>query len=186
MPVSLVVGLGNPGPDHARNRHNAGFLVLAALGAPLGPGLGGRFGRASIGGRDVVLLEPHGFMNRSGLAVAAAMERFGVPLGDVLVVHDELDLPLGTVRLKRGGGTGGHNGLKSIVAACGGPDFDRLRVGIGRPVEGTVVDWVLGDFTETEGARLASVLEDATRALTMAVVDGTDVAMNVVNARTRD
>ncbi len=181
--IALVVGLGNPGPDYARHRHNVGFRLVEALDVPLRPGLGGRWGVARVGDREVVVLTPHTWMNRSGLAVRAAMEHFEIPLEGVLVVHDELDLPFGIVRLKRGGGTGGHNGLKSVVAECGGPEFDRLRIGIGRPVEGTVVDWVLGDFSESEGAALAGVLDDATRALTMAVVDGTDVAMNVVNAR---
>ncbi|MEZ4337256.1 MAG: aminoacyl-tRNA hydrolase [Sandaracinaceae bacterium] len=184
--IALVVGLGNPGPDHARQRHNVGFHLLASLGAALRPGLGGRWGTARIGDREVVLLEPHTFMNLSGRAVRRAMERFEIALEDVLVVHDDLDLPFGTVRLKRGGGAGGHNGLKSIVAECGGPGFDRLRIGIGRPVEGTVVDWVLGDFSESEGAELPGVLDDATRALTMAVADGTDVAMNLINVRATD
>lgn len=184
--IELVVGLGNPGPDHARNRHNVGFRLIEALGVELRPGLGGRFGRARIGDRDVAVLVPHTWMNLSGRSVRAAMAHFEVLLEDVLVVHDELDLPFGDVRLKRGGGTGGHNGLKSVIAECGGPGFDRLRIGIGRPDEGSVVDWVLGDFSESEGAALPAVLQDATRALTMAVVDGTDVAMNVVNARPRD
>ncbi|MBX3275778.1 MAG: aminoacyl-tRNA hydrolase [Sandaracinaceae bacterium] len=181
--IELVVGLGNPGPGYAKNRHNVGFRIVAPLASAWAPAFGGRFARAPVGGRDVALLMPETYMNRSGASVVRAMEHLGVALDAVLVVHDELDLPLGALRLKRGGGTGGHNGLGSIVAAAGGPGFDRLRVGIGRPPEGAVVDWVLGDFSESEGARLASVLDDATRALTMAVVDGTVAAMNVVNVR---
>lgn len=134
-------------------------------------------------GRPIVLLEPHTYMNHSGRSVAAALEHFGFALNEVLVVHDDLDLPLGRLRLKRAGGTGGHNGLKSIVAECGGRDFDRLRVGIGRPEEGSIVDWVLGDFPASEGAALDDVLQDATRVLAAAVAQGTIRAMNSVNAR---
>ena len=184
-----MVGLGNPGPEYEGNRHNVGFMVLDALieGSGVEPKevLGGRSVRLRLEGHDVVLLEPSTFMNGSGRAVVAAMDAQGIELGQVLVVHDDLDLPLGTIRLKRGGGAGGHNGLKSIIAECGGPDFDRLRVGIGRPEVGPIIDWVLGDFRESEGAALDDVLQDATRAVVAVVVDGTPVAMNTVNARKR-
>ncbi len=184
-----MVGLGNPGPAYEANRHNVGFMVLDALiegsTAEWTEAIGGRSTRLRLEGHDVVLLEPSTFMNRSGRSVAAMMGSLDVELDRVLVVHDDLDLPLGTVRLKRGGGAGGHNGLKSIIAECGGPGFDRLRVGIGRPDVGSVIDWVLGDFAQSEGATLDDVLRDATRAVRAVVVDGTSVAMNTVNARIR-
>jgi len=180
-----VVGLGNPGPRYEANRHNVGFMVVEELGAALGDGLGGRWGRASVEGHEVAVLFPHTFMNRSGLAVAAALDALGLRLDEVLVVHDDLDLPFGVVKLKRGGGTGGHNGLKSIVAECGGGGFDRLRIGIGRPREGSIVDWVLGDFEQSDGATLNDVLDDSARAIALAVAEGVPEAMGTVNARAK-
>jgi len=184
-----VVGLGNPGPDYEANRHNAGFMVLDAVvhgsSSVWDEAFGGRAATIRLEGHGVVLLEPFTFMNLSGRSVSAAMSALDIDLDRVLVVHDDLDLPLGTVRLKRGGGTGGHNGLKSVVAECGGPGFDRLRIGVGRPEEGSIVDWVLGDFSKSEGALLDDVLQDATRALSAVLVDGTSVAMVTVNARAK-
>lgn len=187
--MHLVVGLGNPGPRYAKNRHNVGFMVVEALGAAAGASFrekfSGRFAKVSLRGRDVVLLEPGTFMNRSGDAVREAMGFFRVPLADLLVVHDELDLAFGTVKLKQGGGTAGHNGLRSIVAQCGGPEFARLRVGIGRPEVGTVHDWVLSDFSPPASAELPSVLDEATRAVEAVIVEGISAAMNTVNARAK-
>lgn len=184
----LVAGLGNPGPKYAKNRHNVGFMVVERLAGP-GPWrekYKGRFARVRLGGEDVVLLEPLTFMNLSGESVQAAMQFFKVPPDRLLVVHDELDLPFGTVRLKKGGGVAGHNGLKSIVQHCGGPGFARLRVGIGRPERGAVESHVLSDFSSEEGAALEDVLNDATRAVEAVLAEGLSAAMNAVNARDRD
>jgi len=183
--VFLVVGLGNPGPKYARNRHNVGFMVVERLAGsePFRDKLKGRFARTRLAGEDAVLLEPLTFMNLSGESVQAAMQFFKVPLERVLVVHDELDLPFETVRLKKGGGAAGHNGLKSIIQHCGGPDFLRLRVGIGRPERGAVQGHVLSDFSSDEGARLPDVLEDAARAVNAVLEVGVSAAMNRVNAR---
>ena len=193
----LFVGLGNPGPKYAANRHNVGFMVVERLAGaepfreklPFRVQLQGRFAKVRLAGEDVVLLEPLTFMNDSGESVQAAMACFEVPLERVLVVHDELDLPFETVRLKRGGGAAGHNGLKSIIQHCGGPDFLRLRVGIGRPERGAVYQHVLSDFSSDpssdEGARLPDVLEDATRAAKAVIEVGISAAMNEVNARNR-
>lgn len=180
-----MVGLGNPGPRYEANRHNVGFMVVEELGAELREGLGGLWGRASVDGREIAVLLPHTFMNRSGVAVAAALEALDLRLDEVLVVHDDLDLPFGVVKLKRGGGAGGHNGLKSIIARCGDPGFDRLRIGIGRPAEGSIVDWVLGDFEESDGGALNGVLDESTRAIAIAVAEGTSQAMSSVNARAK-
>lgn len=184
--MHLIVGLGNPGPKYAGHRHNVGFMVADRLG---GPGaawrekLKGRFAKVRVGGEDAVLLEPLTYMNLSGESVQEAMRFFKVPLERVLVVHDELDLPFGTLRLKRGGGAAGHNGLKSIIQHCGGPDFVRLRIGIGRPERGPVQKWVLSDFSSEEGAALEDVLNDATRAVTAVLADGLPEAMKAVNTR---
>ncbi len=188
--MHLVVGLGNPGPSYANNRHNVGFMVVDRLagsaGADLRSKFDGRFAKVRIAGEDVVLLEPLTFMNRSGESVQAAMRFFKVTLSGVLVVHDELDLPFGTVRLKRGGGVAGHNGLRSVVQHCGGPDFGRVRIGIGRPARGRPEGWVLGDFDADQSASLPDVLEDAARAVEAAVGEGLSAAMNSVNTRKRD
>ncbi len=188
--MHLVVGLGNPGPAYARNRHNVGFMLVdrlaGAAGVELREKLKGRFAKARIAGQDVVLLEPLTFMNRSGESVQAAMRFFEVALADVIVVHDELDLPFGTVRLKSGGGIAGHNGLRSIVQPCGGPEFVRLRIGIGRPPQGSPDGWVLGDFDADQSASLDVVLNDAARAVTAVVAEGVSAAMNALNVRKKD
>ena len=186
----LVVGLGNPGSRYARTRHNVGWGVVERLAsrwsAPdMREKLGGRFTKTRAGDEDVVLLEPLTFMNRSGESVQQAMRFFDVPLERVVVVHDELDLALGDVRVKSAGGAGGHNGLKSIIAPCGGPGFVRVRLGIGRPPVGTTESWVLGEFSAEESARVADVLEDAALATEVVVREGPDVAQNRFNRRDR-
>ena len=143
----------------------------------------GGFAQVSVAGRSVAVLCPWTYMNDSGRSVAAAMQALELAHEQVLVVHDELDLPFGTVRLKLGGGTGGHRGLKSIVRETGGADFGRLRIGVGRPEVGSIVEWVLGDFAQSDGQPLDDVLKDATRALNAAVAGGIRLAMNTVNAR---
>lgn len=185
--MHLVVGLGNPGRRYAGHRHNVGFRVIERLaaGAPFRRAHEGRAAEVQLAGRAVTLLEPLTYMNRSGESVHAAMLALDVPLEHVLVVHDELDLPFGSLRLKSGGGAAGHNGLKSIIAACGA-DFGRLRIGVGRPPEGPLEDWVLSDFDEGEGARLEDVLNDAARAARAVVEGGLTAAMNAVNVRKRD
>lgn len=185
--MHLVAGLGNPGPKYAKNRHNVGFMVIDRLAAAAGVELRARHrGRAAkirLGGRDALLLEPLTYMNRSGESVREAMQLYQVPLASLIVVHDELDLPFGTVRLKQGGGAAGHNGLASIVEGCGGPDFVRLRIGIGRPPHGSVHDWVLGDFDPIESASLPDVLQLAPRALEAVIAEGISAAMNTFNVR---
>lgn len=185
--MHLVVGLGNPGRRYAGHRHNVGFRVVERLAgdAELRPAWKGRAARVRLAGEEVVLLQPLTYMNSSGESVEEAMRELEVPLENVLVVHDELDLPFGTLRLKRGGGAAGHNGLKSIIARCGA-DFARLRIGIGRPPEGPIEEWVLSDFDEGESARLEDVLNDAARAVEAVVAEGLTAAMNAVNVRKRD
>ena len=167
-PIQLVVGLGNPGPEYAQTRHNAGFWFVDELVA----GHGGLFRadnrfrgevcRVRVAGRDCRLLKPTTFMNHSGQSVAALVNYYRVPRDAVLVVHDELDLPPGTVRLKQGGGHGGHNGLRDILKALGGADFWRLRVGIGHPGDSRqVVDYVLGRPSKEERSQIEEALSRA-------------------------
>ena len=193
----LVVGLGNPGPGYAGNRHNVGAMVLDRLAAELGGRFSSHKGVADVlearlaplggvPGPRVVLGRPRGYMNLSGGPVSALARFFRIPPQQLLVVHDELDLPFGEVRLKRGGGEGGHNGLRSVSQSLGTRDYCRARVGIGRP-PGRMdpADFVLRDFSSAERTELAVILVEAADAVTGVVRDGWDRAQNVVNTRER-
>lgn len=154
--MKLLVGLGNPGNEYTDTRHNAGFMVvdevrLAAGMAAWKAGFKGLVAKGKVAGEDVVLLKPQTFMNLSGASVQAAMAFYKVAAKDVLVVHDELDIPLAQVKFKVGGGDAGHNGLKSITGALGTAEYARLRFGIGRPVhKAQVSDYVLHRFDADE------------------------------------
>jgi PTH1 family peptidyl-tRNA hydrolase len=153
MSIRLIVGLGNPGAEYEQTRHNAGFWLVDNLAQAQGRNLAreSRFqalaGKTVIAGQEVWLLEPQTFMNRSGLSVGGLARFYKIAAEEVLVVHDELDLAPGVARLKKGGSSGGHNGLKDISAALGTPDYWRLRIGIGHPrelnLQQAVVDFVL-------------------------------------------
>jgi PTH1 family peptidyl-tRNA hydrolase len=186
--MHLVVGLGNPGPKYAGNRHNVGFMVVDRLASRLGAPpfkekFKGVFTKAPLGADDVVLLKPMTYMNVSGESAQPAAAFFRVALEQLVVVHDELDLPFGTLRLKVGGGTAGHNGLKSLQQQLGDPGFVRLRFGIGRPRSGSPVSYVLGDFDGSERAELPDLLDRAADALETVVREGAAAAMNSVNQR---
>ncbi|MBI5533659.1 MAG: aminoacyl-tRNA hydrolase [Deltaproteobacteria bacterium] len=187
----LVVGLGNPGSRYARNRHNAGFEIVAALADRIGAGgwrdkFHGEFTRGLMGDTEALLLRPMTFMNASGRSVRAAMTFFRVEVADLIVVHDELDLPFGTLRLKVGGGHAGHNGLRSTFQEIGSGDFVRLRVGIGRPPpgwSGDVADWVLSDMPPDERAAFPEIVQKAVKSLLDIGEKGLTAATNALNAR---
>lgn len=186
----LVVGLGNPGGKYAHNRHNVGFMVVDRLAERLrAPAFREKFSGvfARVASPDVVLLKPLTYMNLSGESVQAAMKFFKVSLPEVIVIHDELDLPFGDNRIKVGGGTAGHNGLKSMLQHCGGDGFARLRIGIGRPRSekgaDAVVSHVLGDFSSSERTELPSVLDHAALGVESILDKGVAQAMNAFNAR---
>lgn len=156
-PVYLIVGLGNPGPQYERHRHNAGFMVAEEFRRrqglpPLRERFHGLMAEGEVAGKRVVLLLPLTFMNHSGQAVADAVRHYRVPVERILVIHDDVELPFGEVRLKEGQGLGGHNGLRSLEQALGSRDFWRVRVGVGRPErsEELLVDYVLAPFSEPE------------------------------------
>lgn len=185
----LLVGLGNPGPRYEGNRHNIGYLVLDELAARVG----GRFKAHKSGaevmqgllaGRKAVLAKPRSFMNVSGGPVAGAARFFKIPADGIVVVHDELDLPYGSVRLKFGGGAGGHNGLRSIAKSLGTGDFYRVRFGIGRP-PGRMdpADFVLKDFSATERKELALNIDLCADAVTELLGRGLAAAQNTFHAR---
>ncbi len=180
----LVVGLGNPGREYADNRHNIGFMVVDELarraGTELREKFNGRFAKARFGDEDVILLEPMTFMNRSGISVGAAGAFFKVPQDRTLVVHDELDLPFGQLRIKTGGGHAGHNGLRSIFAHFGS-DFVRVRAGIGRPVHGDVSGYVLAGFGRDEAPVVPRFIDAAADAVDRVVREGPGPVMNAYN-----
>lgn len=179
----LVVGLGNPGTRYARTPHNVGFRVLDRL-APASSSWSERFeGQllvTQLEAEELVLLKPLTFMNASGKSVRKAMTFFEIPAQGTLVVHDELDLPLGAVKLKRGGGEAGHHGLESVSAELGSRDYLRLRVGVGKPESG-VADFLLSPFSEPAEERLAGALTLASNAVALVARLGIDRAMNQVN-----
>lgn len=184
--MHLVVGLGNPGTKYERTRHNLGFMVVDALASKLGAlplkeKFKGRYAKAILGTHDLALLEPLTFMNLSGESVQPAMQFFRVDLPRVIVVHDELDLAWGDVRVKVGGGTAGHNGLKSMLQHCGGPEFIRVRMGIGRPPKGSTESWVLGEPTPSEKAELPDFIDRGVAAVVAIVEKGVGPAMNALN-----
>lgn len=183
MTTHLLVGLGNPGRKYAANRHNVGFMVVDELAKRWNASsyrdkFKGELAQAAVGEQQVLLLKPMTYMNLSGEAVQAAMRFFKVPLQRVVCVHDELDLDFGVVRLKAGGGTAGHNGLRSMVQHCGGGDFVRCRVGIGRPARGRPEHYVLSDFSSLEGVELPEVLGLAAEMVETTVRQGVREAMN--------
>ena len=174
----LVVGLGNPGPSYAGNRHNVGFLVLDDLAQRVGGRFKAHKGRADtvegrLAGQRVVLAKPKCYMNESGGPVASLRDFFKVPADRIVVVHDELDIPFDTLRLKLGGGDNGHNGLRSITKSIGTKDYLRTRVGIGRPPgRQDPADFVLKDFSATEKKDLPLLVDRAADAVE-ALVSGT-------------
>ncbi len=189
----LVVGLGNPGRQYEGNRHNVGFMAVDDLRGTEGlPDFKEKFsgvwtrGEVNLGSarESVALLKPLTFMNLSGDSVQPATAFLKVSAADVIVVHDELDIPFGEVRLKFGGGHAGHNGLRSIINRLGTPDFLRVRIGIGRPpagFKGDVADYVLQNFDTMERAELASVIRRALDATRKILAEGKSAAMNTVN-----
>ncbi|GAA4787584.1 MULTISPECIES: aminoacyl-tRNA hydrolase [Streptomyces] len=189
----LVVGLGNPGPGYAGNRHNVGFMVADLLAERIGGSfkraqkaqaqvLEGRIGPAGPASRRVVLVKPMSYMNLSGGPVTALRDFYKVPTGRVLAVHDELDIDYGTLRLKLGGGDNGHNGLKSMTKAMG-PDYHRVRFGIGRPPgRMQVADFVLKDFSSAERKELDYFVDRAADAVECLVLDGLERAQGTYNS----
>lgn len=186
--MNLVIGLGNPGKRYERTRHNAGFLVVDRLAERAGESVttkqfGALVGKARLGGTTAVLAKPQSFMNRSGQPAASLRGYYKAEVPDVVVVHDEVDIPFGTVRVKKGGGHGGHNGLRDLTKHLGG-DYVRVRVGVSRPPQGwDTADYVLGRWTDEEQERLVDVVDRAADAVEAILRDGPVAAMNTYNQR---
>jgi PTH1 family peptidyl-tRNA hydrolase len=184
----VVVGLGNPGPSYAGNRHNAGFMVLDVLAGRAGGRFKAHRSRCEVvegrlAGARVVLAKPRSYMNESGGPVKALRDFYKVPLERLIVVHDELDIPYGAVRLKRGGGDNGHNGLRSITRSVGDKNYLRVRFGVGRPPgRMDAAAFVLKDFSATERKELELNVERAADAVEALLTEGLEAAQNVFHA----
>ncbi|MFM7759658.1 MAG: aminoacyl-tRNA hydrolase [Burkholderiaceae bacterium] len=186
--IKLIVGLGNPGAEYAPTRHNAGFWLVDQLAhgtLKLESRFQGLVGKTRIGGHDIWLLEPQTFMNRSGQSVGAFARFYRILPAEVLVVHDELDLLPGTAKLKLGGSTGGHNGLKDISAVLGTQDYWRLRIGIGHPrslnLQQAVIDFVLHRPRAEEQASIASAIEKSLDVLPLLCEGKPEQAMHLLH-----
>ncbi|WP_327156509.1 aminoacyl-tRNA hydrolase [Streptomyces tubercidicus] len=188
----LVVGLGNPGPEYARNRHNVGFMVADLLAERMGGRfkahkaraqvVEGRCGAPGPSGRRVVVAKPASFMNLSGGPTTALRDFYKVPVGNIVAIHDELDIDYGALRLKLGGGDNGHNGLKSITKSLGA-EYHRVRFGIGRPPgRMQVADFVLKDFSAAERRELDYFVDRAADAVETLIVDGLERAQTTYNS----
>jgi peptidyl-tRNA hydrolase, PTH1 family len=184
----LIAGLGNPGPAYAGNRHNAGFLVADLLAERAGVRFrAGKFramaAEGHLAGRSVIIIKPLTFMNESGVAVGGVSGYYRLAADRIVVIHDELDLPFGAIRLKRGGGDNGHNGLRSVTAHLGTRDYFRVRIGIGRP-PGRMdpAAYVLRDFAAPEREELPLLLDRAADAVEMLMTSGLAAAQNAFHA----
>jgi PTH1 family peptidyl-tRNA hydrolase len=187
--VHLVTGLGNPGAEYAKTRHNAGFLVIDDIAQSYSIPLNREkfnviFGRGVIAGRDAILAKAQAYMNRSGPPVRQMADYFKIPPRDILVIHDDIDLDFGRLKIKEKGGHGGHKGIKSLVDALGEDAFVRLRIGVGRPESGLdVSDHVLGRFGSDEKRMLQQIVERARDAVVTILCEGAKEGMNRFNDR---
>lgn len=189
--VTLIVGLGNPGENHVQNRHNIGFMCIKHLARSSGIRLNKKEGQARTGsgevaGKQVVLARPQTFMNRSGLAVSHLVRKYQLTRDRLIIIHDDLDLPSGKIRIRQGGSSAGHRGVMSINDSLGGRDFIRIRIGIGRPdatesKDAEVVDYVLGDLTPEEEKTFSEVIPRVSDAVYSLLTDGLDATMKQFN-----
>jgi len=184
---TVIVGLGNPGAQYERTRHNAGFLLVGELAAAHAIKLrqerhGARVGEGGIAQRRCLLALPQTYMNRSGDSVRRMLSFAGLEPGTLVVVHDDMDLPLGRLRLRRGGGAGGHRGIASILEHLGSPEFIRLRIGVGRPPEGVPAEgYVLQEFAASERESLRETMDRGISAIEIFLALDLEAAMNACN-----
>ncbi len=193
--MKLIAGLGNPGKTYAHNRHNIGFMCVSHFAKTQAIKFDKKQGRARTGtgevaGNQLMVARPQTYMNLSGESVERLVRKFKINLDDLIVIHDDLDLPMGKIRVRRGGSSGGHKGIDSIIAHLASPDFLRIRVGIGRPLlleestedkEEAVVDYVLSDFTAEEEKIMDGVIPTVSQAILCLLTEGLIAAMNKYN-----
>jgi PTH1 family peptidyl-tRNA hydrolase len=188
MDSKLIVGLGNPGTRYQWTRHNAGFMVLDRFSHVSGIQINrkcfsGVGGEGSWKGLRLFLLKPQTYMNLSGKSVAEAMRFYKIPVENLIVIHDDLDLSFGKAKIKQGGGHGGHNGLRSLISDIGNRDFVRIRIGIDRPIHGDPTDYVLGTFNKSEEQRLLQLLDGIVDMLECLLTEGLEKSMSKFNNR---
>lgn len=189
--MKIIAGLGNPGSEYAATKHNVGFMLIDALADKLSVSASEWQGKndaliakVRIGTESVLLVKPLTYMNESGRAIAPLMNFYKLDAIDLIVVHDDMDIPTGTIRLRKKGSAGGHNGIKSILAHVGYENFSRVRIGIGRPLpKWTVVNHVLAPFTAEDAPKIKAAIEYLLPAVECIVTDGIDVAMNKFNPK---
>jgi len=193
MDMKLIIGLGNPGRNYTNNRHNIGFMCLGHFARTQGIQFDRKQGQARIGsgevaGNQLLLARPQTYMNRSGQAANRLVNKYKIDLNDLLVIHDDLDLPLGTIRFRQGGSSGGHKGVDSIIYELESQGFSRLKVGIGRPITSTpeiieddIITYVLSDFTSEEKGTITQVIPKVSEAILCFITEGLTVAMNKYN-----
>jgi len=193
--MKLIVGLGNPGRGYAHNRHNAGFMCINHFAKLHGIRFDKKQGKARIGtgevaGSGVVVARPQTHMNLSGQSVSRLVKKFDINPDNLIVIHDDLDLPTGKIRIRQGSGPGGHKGIASVIAELGSQDFIRIRIGIGRPAasessaeisEADIIDYVLGDFTPEEKKTIAGAIPLVSEAIYCLLTEGLAAAMNKYN-----
>ncbi len=187
--MKLIAGLGNPGSEYAKTKHNVGFMLADALAEKLNitswkEKYNALVADAYIGAEKIIIAKPQTYMNNSGEAIAPLMNWYKLEPEELIVIHDDMDIPAGTIRIRKKGSAGGHNGIKSILSLLGNENFSRVRIGIGRPLpRWTVVNHVLSPFTEEDAPKIKEAIEYLVPALECMVKDGTDVAMNKFNPK---
>ncbi|HHZ02160.1 MAG TPA: aminoacyl-tRNA hydrolase [Tissierellia bacterium] len=187
----LIVGLGNPGKEYAGTRHNAGYEVVELLAERLNVKLNklkfnSVYGETFINGEKVLLVKPVTYMNRSGIAVSEIMNFYKIPIDKLIVIYDDIDIPLGTLRIRQKGSSGTHNGMKSIIKSIGSEEFPRIRVGIGRNDNMDLADYVLQKFSSSERDEILSIIEKAAEAVIEVIETNIDSAMQKFNIKTSD
>ena len=187
--MKIIAGLGNPGAEYAHTKHNVGFMLVDALAEKLGldawrERFNALVAEGRIGAEKVLLVKPLTYMNESGRAIAPLLDWYKLAPEELIVVHDDMDIAVGTIRLRRKGSAGGHNGIKSLLAHIGSQEFSRVRIGIGRPLPGwTVVRHVLAPFSAEDGPKVYEAIAYLLPAVECIVTDGIDMAMNRYNPR---
>jgi len=190
--MKLVVGLGNPGKEYTLTKHNVGFLVVNELGKRVGIDIKKNkfqsfYGEGFVEGDKILLLKPQTYMNRSGEAVSSASDFYKVPLENIIVIHDEMDVPLGRIMIKPGGGSAGNNGIKSIISSLGSKDFVRVRIGIGKPqIKSEGANHVLSSFSKSESSMIGDSIVTAADAVLEIIHNGLEKAMNKYNVKAKN
>ncbi|MEW6570268.1 MAG: aminoacyl-tRNA hydrolase [Nitrospirota bacterium] len=181
----IVAGLGNPGRKYSRTRHNIGFMVVEEVAKQHKLSFknmkGCRIGRGSVEGQDIILVEPLLYMNNSGAVIKEVMEKFDASPGNLIVIHDDLDMEIGKVRIRKRGSSGGHRGMESIIQSIGSTDFLRLKIGIGRGEGLSPEDYVLSKFKRSEMTIMKSSIKEAVEAIRTIILEGAEAAMNRFN-----